>query len=174
LEITGRANGCVGEVLANERSYLFNRPHTFCGVVVSKMKMKTKWFLKRNGNAESNGNSHPLFTANPYLNARREWNSQIERTFASIHVWQLVALASLLVALASVAGLTYLGGKSKYLPYLMEVDKRGEIVVVWPQATGPADPRVIRASLASFIVSARLVTPDQDYRNGPKQQNKKE
>jgi type IV secretion system protein TrbF len=25
---------------------------------------------------------------------------------------------------------------------------------------GPADPRVVRASLASFIASARLVTPD--------------
>jgi type IV secretory pathway TrbF-like protein len=107
----------------------------------------------------------PLFkrNQNPHLNARRQWNSQIDRAFADKHVWQIVAVACLLIALASVAGLTYLGGKSKYVPWLFEVDKRGEMVSVGPlQEAGPADPRVIRASLAAFISSARLVTPDQE------------
>jgi type IV secretory pathway TrbF-like protein len=43
-------------------------------------------------------------SANPYLDARRDWNSQIDRAFGNQHVWQLVAIASLLIALASVAG----------------------------------------------------------------------
>src|SRR5260370_1254832 len=37
----------------------------------------------------------------------------------------------------------------------------GEAVSVGPgKRGGPADPRVVRASLASFVASARLVTPD--------------
>jgi type IV secretion system protein TrbF len=44
---------------------------------------------------------------------------------------------------------------------VIEVDKLGEAVAVGPaQLAGPADARVVRASLASFISSARLVTPD--------------
>jgi type IV secretory pathway TrbF-like protein len=44
---------------------------------------------------------------------------------------------------------------------VIEVDKLGEAVAVGPaQLAALADPRVVRASLASFIASARTVTPD--------------
>ena len=57
----------------------------------------------------------------------------------------------------------YVGSQSKYVPYVIEVDKLGEAVAVGPaQPAAPADQRVVRASLASFISSARLVTPDLD------------
>ena len=98
---------------------------------------------------------------NPYLDARREWNSQVDRAISSLHVWQLMCLACLLVALASVAGIIYFGSQTKFVPYVIEVDKLGEAVAVGPaQLAGRADARVVRASLASFISSARLVTPD--------------
>jgi type IV secretory pathway TrbF-like protein len=120
-----------------------------------------------NGQVEKNGSTRldPLFkrNPNPYLAARRQWNSQIDRAFNFGHVRLLIDVACLLIALASVAGLTYLGGKSKYVPLVIEVDKLGDRVAVGPaQVAGPADPRVIRASLAAFIASARLVTPDQE------------
>jgi type IV secretion system protein VirB5 len=55
----------------------------------------------------------------------------------------------------------YVGSKSKFVPYVIEVNKLGEAVSVGPaQVAGPADPRVVRTSLASFVASARLVTPD--------------
>jgi type IV secretion system protein TrbF len=102
-------------------------------------------------------------SANPYLDARRDWNSQIDRAFGNQHVWQLVGVASLLVALAAVVGVVYIGSQSKFVPYVIEVDKLGDAVAVGPaQLAGRADPRVVRASLAAFISSARLVTPDQD------------
>jgi len=102
-------------------------------------------------------------SANPYVDARRQWNSQIDRAFGNQHVWQLVAIASLLVALVAVSGVVYIGSQSKYVPYVIEVDKLGDAVAVGPaQLAGRADPRVVRASLASFISSARLVTPDLD------------
>src|SRR6266436_778831 len=110
----------------------------------------------RNGDAVK----QPL---NPYLDARRQWNSQIDRAFGNQHVWQLVAIASLLVALAAVSGVVYIGSQSRYVPYVIEVDKLGDAVAVGPaQLAAPADPRVVRASLAAFISAARLVTPDQD------------
>jgi type IV secretory pathway TrbF-like protein len=123
-------------------------------------------FVKRfldNGNSHASDRGKPLLTPNPYLAARRSWNSQIDRAYSSLHVWQLIAVACLLITLASVAGLVYLGGKANFVPYIIEVDKLGERVSVGPaQIAGPADQRVVRASLAAFISSARLVTPDQE------------
>ncbi|MBV8224950.1 MAG: conjugal transfer protein TrbF [Verrucomicrobia bacterium] len=101
--------------------------------------------------------------ANPYLDARREWNSEVERAFSQLHVWQLLGVAGLLIGLAGMAGITYIGSLSKFRPYVVEVDKLGEAVAVKPADVAvQVDQRVIRASLASFIASARLVTPDVD------------
>lgn len=98
---------------------------------------------------------------NPYLDARRGWNSHIDRAYAAQHTWQLVGVAGLLIGMAGVAGIAYVGSKSKFVPYVIEVNRLGEAVAVGPaREAGPADPRVVRASLASFIASARLVTPD--------------
>lgn len=98
---------------------------------------------------------------NPYLDARRAWNSHVDRAYAAQHTWQLLCVVCLLIALAAVGGTIYLGSKSKFVPYVIEVNKLGEAVAVGPaQVAAPADPRVVRASLASFIASARLVTPD--------------
>jgi type IV secretory pathway TrbF-like protein len=98
---------------------------------------------------------------NPYLDGRRAWNSHVDRAYAAQHTWQLVGVAGLLIGLAGVAGIAYVGSKSKFVPYVIEVNKLGEAVSVGPaHVAGPADPRVVRASLASFVASARLVTPD--------------
>jgi len=100
---------------------------------------------------------------NPYLDARRHWNSHVDRAFSGRHALQLLVVASLLIGLGGVAGVIYVGSQSKYVPYVIEVDKLGEAVAVGPaQPAAPADQRVVRASLASFISSARLVTPDLD------------
>jgi type IV secretory pathway TrbF-like protein len=111
----------------------------------------------------ADGNGQTEKTPNPYLAARRAWNSQIDRAFSSLHAWQLVGVASLLIALASVAGVIYIGSQAKFVPYVIEIDKLGDAVAVGPaQSAGQADPRVVRASLASFIAHARQVTPDLD------------
>jgi type IV secretion system protein VirB5 len=99
--------------------------------------------------------------ANPYLDARRSWNSHVDRAFAAQHAWQLFGVACLMIALGSIGGVIYVGSKSKFVPYVIEVNRLGEAVAVGPaQVAAPADPRVVRATLASFIASARLVTPD--------------
>jgi type IV secretion system protein TrbF len=105
--------------------------------------------------------------ANPYLDARRNWNSTVDRAFNQLHVFQLLCVVCLLIALAAVGGIVYIGSQSKIQPYLIEIDKLGEAVSVGAAASiGSADPRVVRSSLASFIASARLVTPDVDAHSG--------
>jgi type IV secretion system protein TrbF len=119
------------------------------------------WWRKEVVAAVPAGNGQVEQSVNPYLDARRQWNSHVDRAFGKGHALQLFGVAGLLLGLAGVAGITYVGSKSKYVPYVIEVDKLGEAVAVGPaQLAAPADPRVVRASLASFISSARLVTPD--------------
>ena len=99
--------------------------------------------------------------ANPFLAARRTWNDQAAANTASRQMWQLVGLLSLLIALASVGGVIYIGSQSKFVPYLVEVDKLGELRsagVVQPVAK--ADTRVLKARVSTFISDLRTVTPD--------------
>lgn len=100
-------------------------------------------------------------STNPYLNARRSWNEHVGEVVASRQSWQVLGILSLLIALAAVGGIVRIGSQSKFIPYVVEVDKLGQAVGVRVADTvQPADPRVIRASVASFISDARLVTPD--------------
>jgi type IV secretion system protein TrbF len=68
---------------------------------------------------------------------------------------------SLLIALAGVGGIIHIGSQSKFVPYVVQVDKLGQAAAVAPaQKASPADPRLISTYVASFIFDARLVTPD--------------
>ncbi len=80
---------------------------------------------------------------------------------ASRRNWQQLAILSLLVALASVGGIIHIGSQSKFVPYVVEVDKLGQPVAVAPAQQSPAlNERVVRATVASFVSDARTVTPD--------------
>ncbi|SCY53910.1 VirB8/TrbF family protein [Nitrosospira sp. Nsp13] len=98
---------------------------------------------------------------NPYLSARRTWNEHVGDQVASRQIWQMLGLLSLLIALAGVGGMIYIGSQSKFIPYVVEVDKLGQTIAVAPvdRAKG-VDPRVIHAAMAAFVQSARMVTPD--------------
>ena len=98
---------------------------------------------------------------NPYLNARRSWNEHVGSVVSSRMAWQIIGILSLLIALVSVAGVVYIGSQSKFVPYIIEVDKLGQAVAVQPaQTASPTNERVIHAYLAAFISDARQVTPD--------------
>lgn len=98
---------------------------------------------------------------NPYLSARRTWNDHVGATKASRQTWQMIGILSLLIALAGVGGMIHIGSQSKFVPYVIEVDKLGQAVAVAPaQRAATVDQRVVHATVASFIADARLVTPD--------------
>ena len=98
---------------------------------------------------------------NPYLAARRTWNEHVGAVVSSRQTWQVVGILSLLIVLAAVGGLIHIGSQSKFVPYVVEVDKLGQAVAVAPaQRAAAVDQRVVHASVASFVSDARLVTPD--------------
>lgn len=98
---------------------------------------------------------------NPYLSARRTWNEHMGDLAASRQNWQMLGLLSLLIALAGVGGMIYIGSQSKYVPYVVEVDKLGQTLAVAPaDRTREVDSRIVHAAVASFIQAARMVTPD--------------
>jgi type IV secretion system protein VirB5 len=98
---------------------------------------------------------------NPYLAARRSWNDQAAANMANRQMWQLLGILALMIALAGVGGMIHIGSQSKFVPYVVEVNKLGERAGVAPaQRAAAADQRVIRADVAAFIADIRMVSPD--------------
>jgi len=117
------------------------------------MKVRKRAVSKRT--AAAHGLPHP------YLNARRTWNSHVGSLIASRTLWQAMALISLLIVFASVGGVIYIGSLSKFVPYVVEVNKLGEAMAVAPASlAGKVDQRIVRSSVAEYVVNARTVTPD--------------
>jgi type IV secretion system protein VirB5 len=98
---------------------------------------------------------------NPYLAARRTWNDKAAAIMADRQMWEVLCILALMIALAAVGGMIFIGSQSKFVPYVVEVDKHSQTIALGPaQRTGRADPRVVHASVASFISDIRMVTPD--------------
>ncbi len=116
---------------------------------------------KRSSDAFIEGGRRAGENDNPYLNARRTWNDHMGSISTSRNLWQIVAILSLMIVLAAVGGVIHIGSQSKFVPYVVQVDKLGEAVAVSRADVATAvDPRVIHASVAAFITDLRLVTPD--------------
>ena len=98
---------------------------------------------------------------NPYLNGRRGWNEHTGAVVSQRQTWQVIGILALLIALAAVGGVIHIGAQSKFIPYVIEVDKHGQAVAAAPvMAASAVDPRVVHASVAEFITDARMVSPD--------------
>ena len=117
--------------------------------------------LFRSGeNAETN------LEANPYLNAKRSWNEHTGSIISSRQMWQAVALIALMTAMAAVGGLIYLSSQSRFIPYVIEVDKLGQTsAVARADRASEADERVIHASLAAFVRDTRMISFDRNAQN---------
>ena len=122
------------------------------------------WFGRKNKvldqSVEEGGNKKTK-KANPYLDARREWNAQFGRQVAERNSWRMVALFALLLALLSLGGLLTLGASTKVVPYVAVIDDLGNPIAQGSAtSTGVADPRVIRAVIGDFFNNFRSVTTD--------------
>ena len=98
---------------------------------------------------------------NPYLDARKKHNEYESSRNASLRLWKLFGLLGLLTGLAGVGGMIHIGSQSKFVPYVIEVDKLGQTLPVSvADKAAPADPRIVSSLLARAITLARMVTPD--------------
>lgn len=101
------------------------------------------------------------YPENPYLAARREWLERYGDVIALANNWRITAFLALLIAAAAVCGALYLCAQSRYVPYVVEVDRLGDAVAVnSASVAAKPDERLIRASLARWIVDARSVYMD--------------
>lgn len=121
---------------------------------------KLKGLVKKKPVSETN-RAQLAEVENPYLSARRSWNDHIGAVVSSRQTWQVIGILSLLIALTAVGGVIHIGSQSKFIPYVIEVDKLGQTIAAGPvYEADKADPRVIHASLADWLACARMVTPD--------------
>ena len=98
---------------------------------------------------------------NPYLDARKKHNEYESSSNATLRLWKLIVLLGLLTGLAGVGGMIHIGSQSKFVPYVIEVDKLGQTLPVSvADKAAPADPRIVSSLLARAITLARMVTPD--------------
>jgi len=99
--------------------------------------------------------------ANPYVEARREWNERYGSYIARARNWRIMAILSGLTSILAVGGLVYTSAQNRFIPYIVEVDKLGAAVAVGlADRAAPVDHRIIKAYITRFIEDARLVTSD--------------
>ncbi|MGR9244039.1 conjugal transfer protein TrbF (plasmid) [Rhizobium leguminosarum] len=98
---------------------------------------------------------------NPYLAARNEWNERYGSYIKAAAAWRIVGIAGMTMAVIGFGYALYQSTQVKLVPYIVEVDKLGTAVNAgFPQQIEYADPRVVRATLGSFVSNFRSVTPD--------------
>ncbi len=103
---------------------------------------------------------------NPYVAnyhaARREWNERYGDLVQAKRDWQLTAVGTLVLAALLALGLIWQGAQSRIVPYVVEVDELGQLAAVGPaERSAPADSRILRAQVASFVTNSRSVIADR-------------
>ncbi len=111
--------------------------------------------FKKEKQEEKQENSNSIF------NSKNAYNSRISELFSKYRFLQLISVICLLISVISIAGVIHIGSQSKFVPYIVEVNKLGETVVVGEIRAGTIkDQRIIRAKVASFIKTLRTVSVD--------------
>lgn len=100
-------------------------------------------------------------TANPYLNARRSWNTIFGGIVSTSQFSQLVALGCILIALAAVGGLYQRSMQSKFIPLVVNQDANHKVIsVTRADRVAGVETGDFEALAAAFIENVRMVTPD--------------
>jgi len=102
--------------------------------------------------------------ANPYVEARREWDERYADLVLGKRNWQIAAAGLLALSLILGSGIVWLTTRSRYIPYVVEVDKLGYALTVpqplTPSAVPDVTARMERYEVADFIRNARAVSSD--------------
>jgi type IV secretion system protein TrbF len=94
----------------------------------------------------------------------RPWDDRYADHVISKRNWQIAALGSMLVSLMLAAIIAWLAGRSRYIPYVVEVDKLGYGITLaqplTPASAPDAAARMERYEIAAFVHEAREVSSD--------------
>ena len=102
--------------------------------------------------------------ANPYVEAHREWDERYADLVLGKRNWQIATGGLLAVSLILAGGIVWFSTRSRYLPYVVEVDKLGYALTVPQRLTRTSVPdvttRIERYEVAAFVRNARAVSTD--------------
>src|ERR1700683_1894888 len=102
--------------------------------------------------------------SNPYVEARREWDERYADLVLGKRNWQITAGGLLLLSVILAAGVVWQSTRSRFIPYVVEVDKLGYGLTVPKPLIPSTDPvlvdRMERYEVASFIRNSRSVSND--------------
>ncbi|MGA7540360.1 MAG: conjugal transfer protein TrbF [Steroidobacteraceae bacterium] len=97
----------------------------------------------------------------PYQAAQQLWDERLGSARVQARSWRLMAFASLGLACVLAGGLLWYSGRSRITPYVVEVDRTGEVLGVGPatETYHPQDAQ-IAYFLSRFIEDVRSVPLD--------------
>lgn len=97
----------------------------------------------------------------PYQKAGQAWDARIGAARVQAANWRLIALGLLAANLIQSGGLIWQASRGALVPWVVEVDRLGQIQAVGPAVRGyrPPDP-VIAWTLARFVENTRSLPAD--------------
>lgn len=99
--------------------------------------------------------------SSPYAAAKAEFNEVYGNLITQARNWRVVACIALVIAVVAVVALAVQANKSRFVPYVVQVDKFGAVAgVSTADKAEVKDERIIRAFLNRWVADARRVTFD--------------
>jgi type IV secretion system protein VirB5 len=97
----------------------------------------------------------------PYQRAAQMWDDRIGAARVQARNWRIMAFGGLLLSCGLTSGLVWQSVQSRVTPYVVEVDRLGEVRSVAPAAANynPTDPQISWA-LGRFIKNVRGISLD--------------
>ena len=97
----------------------------------------------------------------PYLNGREEWLERYGSYISRAAQWRMAAFICLIITVVSITGNVIQASQVKTVPYIIEVDKLGNMGTVARADRASATPkRLIQAEIAKCISDWRTITAD--------------
>ena len=97
----------------------------------------------------------------PYLNGREEWLERYGSYISRAAQWRVAAFICLIITVVSISGNVIQASQVKTIPYIIEVDKLGNMGAVARADRASATPkRLIQAEIAKCVSDWRTVTAD--------------
>lgn len=101
----------------------------------------------------------------PWALAARQHEDRYLRLTAQVKNWRLFAFFALALAAVAVFGVIWIGSQSKFKPYMVEVDRRGQVLaikVLQENAPKTAVPKEVYREMFDLIENLRTVTTDRE------------
>jgi type IV secretory pathway TrbF-like protein len=99
-----------------------------------------------------------------YLKARQGWDERYADLVLGKRNWQITAAGMMAITLVLAFGMVWVSTRSKFVPYVVEVDKLGYAIgapsALTENTTRISTDRMVRYELAAFIRNAREVITD--------------